>query len=167
MNASFSIHPVQSGDRKWMARFLAEYWDSPRVVSRGKIHLADQLPGYIALQQGERVGLVTYRIAASECEIVTLNALVQGIGIGSALIDAVKAEAIASNCRRLWLITSNDNTPAIRFYQRRGFHLVAVYPNAIEQSRKLKPEIPLIGMDNIPIRDEIEFEIMLESKNSY
>jgi hypothetical protein len=61
----------------------------------------------------------------------------------------------------MWLITTNDNMAALRFWQKRGFMLVAVYTNALEQSRKLKPEIPLIGLDGIPLRDEIELELLL------
>lgn len=30
-----------------------------------------------------------------------------------------------------------------------------------ELSRRLKPSIPLIGMDQIPIKHELEFEILL------
>ena len=70
--------------------------------------------------------------------------------------------AQAQEFRRVWLITTNDNTPAVRFYQKKGFSLVAVYRNAIEASRKLKPEIPLKGIDGIPIRDEIELELLLK-----
>ncbi|HEX7715028.1 MAG TPA: GNAT family N-acetyltransferase, partial [Bacillota bacterium] len=65
-------------------------------------------------------------------------------------------------CQRLWLITTNDNLAAIRFYQLRGFVLVALHRDAIAQSRKLKPEIPLRGIDGIPIRDEIELEVVLK-----
>ena len=54
---------------------------------------------------------------------------------------------------------SNDNPPALRFYQKRGFALVAVHANAVERSRQIKPEIPLIGRGGIPIRDEIELEL--------
>ncbi|MCG0275770.1 MAG: hypothetical protein L5655_06315 [Thermosediminibacteraceae bacterium] len=50
----------------------------------------------------------------------------------------------------------------MKFYQKRGFLLVAVHRNALEQARKLKPEIPLIGIDGIPLRDEIELELPLE-----
>ena len=82
-------------------------------------------------------------------------------GIGTALIDAVKDVATMARCKRLWLITTNDNMAALHFFQKRGFMLVAVYPNALEQSRKLKPEIPLIGIDGIPLRDEIELEMPL------
>jgi len=66
-----------------------------------------------------------------------------------------------AKCKRLWLITTNDNTLAFRFYQKYGFALVAVHRNAIEKSRRLKPEIPLIGNAGIPLRDEIELEMML------
>jgi len=90
-----------------------------------------------------------------------MNSLVEGKGIGSALVDAVKSIAVASKCKRLWLITTNDNTKALRFWQKRGFRLAAIYPGAVEKSRKLKPEIPLIGDDGIPIRDEIELEMIL------
>ena len=73
----------------------------------------------------------------------------------------VRAAAVAAGCRRLWLITTNDNLPALRFYQRRGFVLAALHRDAIAASRRLKPQIPLLGLDNIPIRDELELEMAL------
>jgi N-acetylglutamate synthase-like GNAT family acetyltransferase len=120
------------------------------------------LPGFVALYKGEKVGLVTYNILEGSCEIVTLNSTYPSSGVGTALIQAVKDIAIKSECKRLWLITTNDNTHALRFYQKRGFVLVAVHRNALEQSRKLKPEISLIGNDGIPLRDEIELEMILD-----
>jgi GNAT superfamily N-acetyltransferase len=125
------------------------------------MHHAAELPGFIATHYSKPVGLVTYRIDGNECEIVTMNSLLEGIGIGSALIAAVKNVAAEAGCKRLWLITTNDNTAALRFWQKRGFLLVAVHRNALEQSRRLKPEIPLIGNDGIPLRDEIELELIL------
>jgi ribosomal protein S18 acetylase RimI-like enzyme len=88
-----------------------------------------------------------------------MKSLAEGIGVGSALVNAVKTIAASAKCRRLWLVTTNDNTYALRFYQKRGFQIVAAHRNALERSRKLKPEIPLEGVDGIPIRDEIELEI--------
>jgi len=108
------------------------------------------------------VGLLTYRIADGECEIVTLDAIVQGSGVGSLLIDAVRALARQRGCKRVWLITTNDNAAAQRFYENRGFRTAAVHSNALTESRKLKPEIPELGIDGIPIRDEIEMELRLD-----
>jgi ribosomal protein S18 acetylase RimI-like enzyme len=77
------------------------------------------------------------------------------------LIEGVKSTAVSKKCRRIWLITTNDNTSGLRFYQKRGFVLSALYRNALEQSRELKPEIPSVGLDGIPLRDEIELELIL------
>lgn len=145
----------------WANELIEKHWTSSAVVSLGNIHRADELPGFIALWEGKPSGLVTYHISVNQCEIVTLNSEVEGKGIGTALIKVVKSTALMKKCTRLWLITTNDNIDAIRFYQKRGFTIAAVHRNAIENSRKLKPSIPFIGNDGIPIRDEIEFEMIL------
>jgi GNAT superfamily N-acetyltransferase len=161
MAMQFTIDPINPQDRAWIRSILSEHWGAVEVVSRGRLVSADQLPGFIAREEGTAVGLITYRIEDEQCEIITINSLVPGSGIGSALINAVRQEAIASGCRRLWLITTNDNLPALRFYQKRGFRLAAFYRDAIDNSRKIKPQIPLTGIDGIPIRDELELEIPL------
>ncbi len=156
------IRPVQARDREWVARFLASQWGSAQIVTRGRIHSADALAGFVAWQDGSRIGVVTYNIDGNECEITSLNTMKESVGIGTALLNAVREQAMAAQCRRLWLITTNDNLHALQFYQKRGWHLVAVYPDALEQSRRLKPEIPTIGLDGIPLRDEIELELALK-----
>jgi len=155
------IRAVGKEDRPWALHLLQENWGSAVMVSRGKIHRAVELPGFIAVHNGEPAGLVTYNIAGKVCEITSLNSLVEGQGIGSALVEAVKDAAAEAGCQRLWLITTNDNTAVLRFWQKRDFKFVAVYPDAVEQSRRIKPEIPLLGNDGIPIRDEIELEMIL------
>jgi len=148
-------------DRSWISAFLTEHWGSPHIVTRGKVHQADFLPGYIAFMEGQQVGLITYCISGNECEIVSLNSICPDKGFGTALIEAVKFRAMDEGCRRLWLITTNDNTHALRYYQKRGFRLKALYRDSITQARLLKPLIPLTGNDSIPIVDEIECELLL------
>ena len=145
----------------WAADLLCKTWGSTRVVSRGQVHEVIHLPGFVALVKNQPVGLATYRISDAECELTTIDSVRQGIGVGSALLEAVKETAQRANCRRLWLITTNDNLKALRFYQRRGFALAALHRDALVVSRRLKPEIPLIGADGIPLRDEIELELIL------
>lgn len=158
---TFTIRATDKDDRNWVAQFLDKQWGSTRIVTRGEVYLAHLLPGFVVEKEDERIGLATYRVEGTDCELLTINSLVNGEGIGSALIDAVKHAAQEAGCKRLWLITTNDNLNALRFYQKRGFSLVAVYPKALDQSRKLKPEIPLFGLDGIPLRDEIELEMRL------
>ena len=157
----YVVRVIHGDDRRWISRLLKKYWGSTDVVTRGRIHRADSLPGFAAIDGKKPLGLITYRIEGADCEIITLNSLVEGAGIGSELLSAVRRVAEMSRCRRLWLITTNDNKPAIEFYKKRGFTVAAVHKDAIEESRKLKPEIPQIGVDGIPIRDEIEMEIYL------
>jgi len=113
------------------------------------------------LTDGEVKGIITYNIENNECEIVSLDSLCENVGIGSALINQVVNEAKINGCRRVWLITTNDNTHAIRYYQKRGFDMVAIHRNAVKESRKIKPQIPMTGFDGIPILHEIEFEMRL------
>ena len=157
----FRIRPLNEDDRAWIAALLKEWWGGPVVVSRGQIHHADRLPGFIALHEDKPAGLITYNIVGDDCEIATMNSLVEGKGIGTALVNEVRKTAREVGCKRLWLITTNDNTAALRFWQKRGFSLVAVHRNALVKSRELKPEIPLVGNDGIPLLDEIELEVVL------
>jgi ribosomal protein S18 acetylase RimI-like enzyme len=131
------------------------------VVSRGTLHDACRLPGLAAFLENSPVGLLTYHVQGRDCEIVTLNSLQEGMGIGTQLIKAVLGMAMENDCARIWLITTNDNINALKFYQKRGFQLVAVHRNAVEKSRILKPQIPETGQNGIVIRDEIELEMRL------
>lgn len=160
-NAEFTLLPLTPHDRAWVRQLSIENWAADFVVSRGRIHFVDTLPGWGARQGDERVGLVAYELAGRDCEVVSLNSLRPGLGIGTALLDAVADRARRTGCRRVWLITTNDNLHALGFYQRRGYRLVAVYPNALAETRRLKPALPEIGMNDIPLRDELELELKL------
>ena len=155
---SFEIVPLDAAWRPWAMELIAHEWGGPTIVTRGKVYDIGVFPGFIALHREKPVGLATYRIESDECELMSLNSLAEGRGIGAALIAAVRGIAQAAGCRRLWLITTNDNLGALRFYQKRGFRLAALYPNAVALSRHYKPQIPVTGLEGIPLRDEIELE---------
>jgi ribosomal protein S18 acetylase RimI-like enzyme len=141
-------------------------WGSPIVLSRGRAHDASCLAALVCEAEGEMVGLATYDIREGDCELVTIDALTRGQGVGTKLLEAAIRAARQSNCRRLWLITSNDNLSALRFYQRRGLRLIAVHRGAIDEARRVKPEIPLTGHDGIAIHDELELEVQLDTDES-
>jgi len=157
----FSIRPLKRAERSWVDQAIRTEWGAPTIAVHQMLYLPSELPGFVAEQGGQKAGLATYHIDGRSCEIVSLNSWREGQGIGTALIEAVKRICRQKNCRRLWLVTTNDNTPALLFYQRRGFTIAAIYIGAVEADRRLKPEIPLTGIDGIPIRDEIELEIHL------
>ncbi len=159
---SFHIQPVDESYAVQITQFLIIHWGSVHVVSRGCLYDATALPGFMALRGDHLVGLATYRLDGDACELVTIDSEIEGQGVGSALITAVKETAIAANCDRLWLITTNDNLAALGFYQKRGFRITAVHPNALDISRQLKPQIPFMGLHGIPLRDEIELEMRVD-----
>jgi ribosomal protein S18 acetylase RimI-like enzyme len=161
----FDIRTLDTNDKDWLRHHVTQLWGAGIVVAHDKVFYPVSLPGFVAIESDEsginRIGLITYEIDGKQCEIVTLDSLQPSRGIGTALIDAVKRLAREAGCERLWLITTNDNVDALRFYQRRGFVLAALHANTLAESHRLKPEIPLIGNYGIPLLDEIELEMAL------
>lgn len=157
----FTLRPLVEADRSWVRQWMVDHWGAELMIVHGEQLYPAEFPGFVAETYTDAVGLVTYTLRGDECEILSLDSLVEGQGIGSALIEAVRKVASENGARRLWLITTNDNLNALRFYQKRGFELVKIHRHAVDESRKLKLSIPLLGEFGIPIRDEIELEMLL------
>lgn len=158
---AIDIRPTTPADRDWIRQFIISEWGADHVVVHGQNYHPSELDGLVAEQNGVPVGLLTYVIEHDALEIVTLNAMNMNMGIGTALVERAIDIARTYNCVKVWLITTNDNLRALRFYQRRGFRIVAVYPGAVDRARRIKPEIPEVGLHGIPLRDEIELEFVL------
>lgn len=141
-------------------RYLGEHWGAPLVISRLLRRRAEFHPGLVAWEDGDPVGLLTYALGGGELEIVSVDATRLRRGIGSALVTAAIALARESGCRKVWLVTTNDNTGAMAFYRAMGFSRVAVRKGAVDMARALNPAIPKVwkGME---VRDEHEFELRL------
>jgi DNA-3-methyladenine glycosylase I len=157
------VRALGAGDAEWVERLVVERWGAPIVVGGGRVHHPAAPSGFAAFERARPIGLVTYAIEGDACEIVTIDALHEGAGIGTALLAAVTEAAQRAGCRRLWLVTTNNNLRALGFYQKRGFRLVALRPGAVEEARKLKPQIPFCDESGLAIRDELELERMLDS----
>ncbi|MGV3488795.1 MAG: GNAT family N-acetyltransferase [Tuberibacillus sp.] len=149
------IEKITDSLRGRLKSFFEKEWGSAQMVSRGKMHQLDQLPGFIYVEDDKILGIITYDAQDGSCEIVSLDSFSENRGIGSSLLNKV-IEKAKMNEWNLWLITTNDNTRALHFYQRRGFHMSNVYWNAVDEARKMKPEIPTVSDDGIPILHEIE-----------
>jgi GNAT superfamily N-acetyltransferase len=154
------VRPREGADRSAAMAFLARH-NHARVARLGELLEPLNYPALLAEADGEISGMLTYvpDPGWGQCEFLTLHATEQWHGVGTALIEAMEQLAAGHECARLWLITTNDNVDALRFYQRRGFQLAAVHRHAVEDSRsRLKPEIPVVGAYGIPMHDEIELE---------
>lgn len=156
-----NIRRLIADDLPRLREYWKNHWGDEFVIAHGVIYRPDTLDGFVALDGDEWVGEVTHALTGDDCEIVSIDSLREGQGIGTALINVVVEEVRKHNCKRVFVITTNDNLNALGFYQKRGFELAAVHRGAVNESRKIKPSIPFIGMNNIPLQDEIELEMIL------
>ncbi|WP_088035057.1 GNAT family N-acetyltransferase [Evansella clarkii] len=136
--------------------FFKLHWGSPEMVISSGVYDCSVLDGFAVVKEEEITGLITYIIKDNECEIISLDSVAEGRGIGTSLVQEVEKLAVEKKCELIKLITTNDNLHALKFYQKRGYFLSKIMNNAVEEARKIKPEIPFIGNNGIPIRDEIE-----------
>jgi ribosomal protein S18 acetylase RimI-like enzyme len=155
------INIISLENRKQINDFISEHWFSTDMVVRGELVDMTSLDCFVIHDSEAIIGLLTYRIKDDECEIMSLDSLNEKQGIGTNLLNTVIEIASKNKCTKVKLITTNDNVNAIRFYQKRGFDMVKLYHNALDTSRNLKPSIPLLGDFNIPLKHEIEFEMLL------
>jgi GNAT superfamily N-acetyltransferase len=155
----YGICEIDSVLREKVQPILDGSWGSHLIATGGKLWDSRTMPGFVAVCDDEILGYLLCEYHNNECEIMVLESIAQNIGIASALIEQVKKTVKASGVSKVIVQTSNDNTHAFRFYQRRGFTIRNIRKGAMDAARKLKPSIPLTGNDGIHLRDEIEFEI--------
>jgi RimJ/RimL family protein N-acetyltransferase len=153
---------VAPDDRSWITDVVTAEFASTKLVSRGRVlEDASILDGFIVENDGRPVGCALWHEVDGDAELAVIATTYRGAGAGTALLDAVVEYARRNNWKRLWLITTNDNTDSLRLYQRAGWDWVAWHRDAVRDSRVLKPELPETGAHDIPIRHEIELEFPL------
>ena len=157
-SSQLRVRERAENDRADVEYFLAER-HALQVARLGRLEQALDHPALVAERDGTLAGVLTFVLDGDACEILTLHAAERFGGTGTALVEAVEQRAADAGCSRLWVITTNDNVDALRFYQRCGFRLAALHRGAVDDSRAgLKPEIPRIGEHGIELHDELELE---------
>lgn len=152
------IRPKTAADMEWVEVFLnSQSNDAHLLALDGEINILS-LPAWIAEVDSEPVGLLTYYVQNGACNIVSLNVSRKRMGIGESLLASLEAEARAKACEKLTCIIRNDNLNALRFLQKRAFHLAELRVGAIDMRRKQNPKIQLTGEYGIPLRDELVLE---------
>ena len=158
---SFDVKNIGLEERQKINNFILKRWFSLEMILRGKIVDLKNINGFYMENGNNIIGLITYIIIDFSLEIISLDSVYENKGIGSLLINKIKAFANECNLKNIIVITTNDNLRALGFYQKRGFILNKVFFDSIKQARKLKPEIPIKNKNGILIRDEIELKLSL------
>ncbi|WP_042474951.1 GNAT family N-acetyltransferase [Bacillus ndiopicus] len=149
------ITKITEKNRLQVIDFFEENWGSSEMIISSGTYVCSELDGFIFEEKNRILGLVTYVIHKHEVEVISLDSIAEGKGIGSLLMKEVEKLAQQKAISTISLVTTNDNLNALRFYQKRGYKIEAVFPNAVEKAREIKCTIPMIGNDGIPITDEI------------
>jgi N-acetylglutamate synthase-like GNAT family acetyltransferase len=156
-----NVRRLTAADLPRLRQFWIDHWGGEIVVAHGEIFRPEQMDGLVAEDEGEWIAVAAFVCSGPECEVVSLDSLRPGEGIGSMLLGRVIEAARAAEAKRVVVTTTNDNLEALGFYQRRGFELTALRRGALEETRRLKPGIPQTGRGGIPLRDELLLELAL------
>ena len=81
-------------------------------------------------------------------------------GIGRLLLERAVAEARAAGSRRVVLATAAADTGALRYYQRCGFRMTHVVPDAFGPHTGYHEPLEI---DGVPMRDQVWFERVVAS----
>ena len=166
---SLEVRDFEPRDHDWARRLIGNHQGGDHRVARlGE--LLDPLgqEGIVAELDGRPVGLLTVHETDRGLEVLTLHSEAPGIGAGTRLLETALRVAAASAAPRLWLVTTNDNVDAIRWYLRRGMRVAAVHAGQVDRDRAaLKPQLPERNPDNgSAIRDLVELEIPVDDRDA-
>jgi len=140
-------------DQKKIKELVQFFWGEQEQLAFDKVFRVAELPAFVAKVGKEVAGFVSFAGMRNDLIVVALGILpeYQGFGIGSNLIAKVEGEARRLGSRRILVSTSNDDLPALAFYQSLGFQIYEVKPNVIAE----KHGSVMRGIGNLPVRDEL------------
>ncbi len=159
------IRPKHDDDTALIKAFMVDRWGGEPVIINCALYYPSTLPGFLVFRGPTLLGCLIFEVQDTAREIILLEVIDKQRGIGTELLQVFLQDSQAADCRRVHLMTTNDNLDALRFYQRRGFSLSGVRIGACTAGRRLKPSLPEIGDHGIPVRDEILFEMVLPAKS--
>lgn len=139
--------------------FITKRWGAPFIIKHRTRFELSGLPGLIVAGDDGIAGLLLWVDRRAEVELLTLDAVIPGRGIGSSLLDTCLDQMLPSDCRRVLVTVTNDQLIALRMLQKRGFRLTGLRPGAVDDARKLKPQIPVNGADGVPLHDELDLTL--------
>lgn len=161
MNRELIFKEADANDSVFIKELMTEHWGGEPLVIRGKNYYPSTLNGIMVLDNKKVIGFLFYDIQDRVCEIVVFEIFEKFQGIGTVVLEKLKVIAKNKQCNKLYLMTTNDNLEALRFYQKRGFHICGIHLDSVKVSRKMKPCIGETGDYGIPVRDEIDLEFLL------
>jgi ribosomal protein S18 acetylase RimI-like enzyme len=148
-------------ERKKIREIVQRFWGEEEQLTFDRKFIVAELPTYVAKKSGNDViGFVSFVKVDDAIIIVALGILppYQNAGVGKSLIEKVEAETRRLGRKKLLVSTSNDDLPALAFYQSLGFQIYEVKSNVIAE----KHGTLLKGIGGLPVRDELRLQKLLQ-----
>jgi len=158
---NYSIAKAKLGKEKAkIGKFVKQFWGEEEQLTFDRKFIVTQLPAYVAKTEHNVIGFISFAETDNAIIIVALGILpkYQNAGVGKSLIQKVEAEAKKLGKIKLLVSTSNDDLPALAFYQHLGFQIYEVKPNVIAE----KHGSVLKGIGGLPVRDELRLQKLLK-----
>ena len=151
------VREAKDSDRQAVVALFRRDFGRSQIVAFGEVMTLDATPAIVAEMGGELAGALAYRLFGDALHIVALatDPMWQRSGVGGHLLAEAELLARRLKLGRMVLSTSNDNLPALYFYQRRGYRITEVVPDGLVQHVRVPA---LAGFAGIPVRDEVRLE---------
>jgi GNAT superfamily N-acetyltransferase len=156
------VREATDADRPAVRALFEADFGRTKIVAFGEVMDIDQMPALAAFVTEELSGALTYRLHLDALHIVALatDPMWQRSGVGGHLVAEAELLARRLNLLRTVVATTNDNLPALYFYQRRGYRLTDLVPGSIVIHTGQEPA----GFAGIPVRDEVRLEKRLAAR---
>jgi ribosomal protein S18 acetylase RimI-like enzyme len=150
------VREATDSDRATARELFTRDFGRTKIVAYGEVMDIDQMPALVAVRYEDPSGALAYRLHGDALHIVALatDPMWQRSGVGGHLVAEAELIARRLNLRRLVVSTTNDNLPALYFYQRRGYRMTNFVPNSIIMHTGQE----VAGFAGIPVRDEVRLE---------
>ncbi len=167
-----NIRHARPDDGPALKALCLRFFHHTDLIAYGRKYEITDCQSLVAERDGRLVGMLAYvwRGEEEDCLVVAFAVAggAQGLGVGARLQNWLEGDCRGRGVSRMVLSTTNDNMPALYFYQRHGFRIADVLPGVIQDELKriLKGAEPP-GFGGIPVRDEIRLEKDLEAQEEH
>jgi ribosomal protein S18 acetylase RimI-like enzyme len=151
------VRQAEPADRADTLALFRRDFGRAAVLAFGELMSLEECPAIVAEMRGDLAGALAYRMLPDALHVVALatDPLWQRSGVATHLAGEAEVLARRHGVGRLVFATTNDNLPALYFYQRRGWLITEVVPGAMIPHVR---EHARAGFAGIPVRDEIRLE---------
>jgi ribosomal protein S18 acetylase RimI-like enzyme len=142
-------------DREKALELFKRDFGPAQLVSYGEAISLENAAALVAETDGEIAGALAWRPFDGALHILALatDPMWQRAGVGGHLVAEAELLARRQNWPRVIVTITNDNLPALYFYQRRGYRVSAILRDSIAAHTR---DAKAVGFAGIPILDEIQ-----------